>query len=89
MTRPLAALAAGLLLAAAAPGPARGQDAPRPAAPKPAPLAVKTETNVVYDTIDRQDLLLDVCAPTEGGPYPRGSWAAARTCRSGRRAGRR
>ncbi|HEY1186435.1 MAG TPA: alpha/beta hydrolase [Gemmata sp.] len=81
MTRSLSALAAGLLVLALAPGapPARAADAPTASA---AALAVTTEKNVVYDTIDKQELLLDISAPKEGGPYPcivllhGGAWVA-------------
>ncbi|MDY3555852.1 alpha/beta hydrolase [Gemmata sp. JC717] len=72
MARLRSVLAAGLLvLTATLPAlPARG-DGPAPAAPGgAAPLAVKTEKDVVYDTIDKQELKLDICAPKEGGSYP-------------------
>lgn len=65
MARTRSALAAGLLVLLTTFSTARA-DAPKPAAP----LAVKTEKDVVYDTIDKQELKLDICAPKEGGPYP-------------------
>lgn len=70
MTRPRLALAAGLLVLSLGLGfaPARGADAPK--APTATALAVTTEKNVVYDTIDKQELQLDISAPKEGGPYP-------------------
>lgn len=72
MTRPLSALAAGLLVLTlgfgSAPAPVHGADTPK--ASTSAALAVTTEKNVVYDTIDKQELQLDISAPKEGGPYP-------------------
>ncbi len=67
MLRPISALAVGLLVLTAA----FGADQP-PVPPKsvPAPLEVTTERNVVYDTIEKEKLYLDVAAPKEGGPYP-------------------
>ncbi len=44
-------------------------DSPVAPAPHDAP-AVKVERDVVYDTIDKQKLALDVAIPKEGGPYP-------------------
>lgn len=54
-----AALAVCLLALTAS---ARGAD--------PAPLEVKTEKNVLYDTIEKEKLYLDLAMPKEGGPYP-------------------
>ena len=72
MTRPVLALAVGLLVLAAAPGTDQPPVVPSPPLPKsvPAPRAVTTEKNVVYDTIEKERLYLDVSAPKEGGPYP-------------------
>jgi acetyl esterase/lipase len=37
---------------------------------KPKHLPVKVKRNIVYDTIDKQKLYLDLAMPKEGGPYP-------------------
>lgn len=66
MTRPVSALAAGLLVLTAALGASPASDA----AKVPAPLDVRTEKNVVYDTIDKQPLYLDISVPKGGGPHP-------------------
>jgi acetyl esterase/lipase len=77
MTRLLLAAALGLaaltsIAVSAPPGAPDLRDAPKTKAadPVPDPLPVKVERNVRYDTIDKQDLLLDVAMPKEGGPYP-------------------
>lgn len=47
-----------------------------------APLTVKVERGIHYSTAGEQKLLLDLAAPTEGGPYPAvlllhgGAWSA-------------
>jgi acetyl esterase/lipase len=73
MNRLLLAAAFGLaafttLLAATPEAP----DAPKAKAAEatPDPLPVKVERSVLYDTIDKQNLYLDVAVPKEGGPYP-------------------
>ena len=65
----LAALTASI---AAPPGAPDLRDAPkaRAADPAPDPLPVKVERAVLYDTIDKQRLYLDIATPTGGGPYP-------------------
>src|SRR5262245_50465242 len=65
MNRLLLAVALGLTALTTAPA-----AAPAPAEPAPDPLAVKVERNVLYDTIDKQDLLLDIAMPKDGGPHP-------------------
>lgn len=72
--------AAAFAVAVASASPATPAPAP-PESPKEA-LEVKVQRGVLYDTIDKQKLYLDVAAPKEGGPYPcvvifhGGAWVA-------------
>ncbi len=43
---------------------------PLVAATPPALLPVEVKRNVLYDTIEKQKLYLDIAMPKEGGPYP-------------------
>ena len=65
-------LAALTAVIAAPPGAPDLRDAPKAKAAEPAPdlLPVKVERSVLYDTIDKQKLYLDIAMPKEGGPYP-------------------
>jgi acetyl esterase/lipase len=65
-------LAALTVVIAAPPGAPDPQNAPKakPAEPTPDPLPVKVERAVLYDTIEKQKLYLDVAMPKDGGPYP-------------------
>ncbi len=47
-------------------------DAPKAKTTEPAPNSppVKIERSVLYDTIEKQKLYLDIARPKEGGPYP-------------------
>ncbi len=69
MTRPVIALAVGLLALATLPG-AELPLATAPHPPTATPLAVKSEKNVLYDTIEKEKLYLDIAMPKAGGPYP-------------------
>jgi acetyl esterase/lipase len=72
--------AAAFAVAVASASPATPTPAP-PESPKE-PLEVKVQRGVLYDTIDKQKLYLDVAMPKEGGPYPcvvifhGGAWVA-------------
>jgi acetyl esterase/lipase len=59
----LAALSATVISASAA------EPAPAPR-PLPERLPVKMDRGVLYDTIEKEKLYLDVARPKEGGPYP-------------------
>jgi acetyl esterase/lipase len=63
------ALAAIPLPPAPAAPPARTSPAPRDAS-GPALLPVDVKRDVLYDTIDKQKLYLDIAVPKEGGAYP-------------------
>src|SRR4051794_39404740 len=69
MTRSAFVLAAGLLMLAGAVG-ASAPTAPEQPAALKAALEVKTEKNVLYDTIEKEKVYLDLAMPKEGGPYP-------------------
>ncbi len=77
MTRLLLATALGLVTLTTAamsapPGAPDLRDPPKAKAdePVPDPLPVKVERTVLYDTIDKEKLYLDVAMPKEGGPFP-------------------
>lgn len=42
----------------------------KPVESTPEPLAVKVQRNILYETIDKQRLYIDLAMPAEGGPYP-------------------
>jgi acetyl esterase/lipase len=72
--------AAAFAVAVASASPVTPATAP-PESPKGL-LEVKAQRSVLYDTIDKQKLYLDVAMPKEGGPYPcvvvfhGGAWVA-------------
>ena len=70
MKRLVLAAAFGLTAIAAAPALPREEPKPRPGDSTSNPLPVKVQRNVLYATIDKQRLYLDLAMPKEGGPYP-------------------
>jgi acetyl esterase/lipase len=66
-----AAVSVAALAAALAPASGEAPAAPAPHEPRKAgSLEVTTQRDILYDTIDKQSLYLDVAMPKEGGPYP-------------------
>jgi len=70
MKRHFLAAAFAIVIAAAVTAAPGEEPKPKPVEATPEPLPVKVQRDILYETIDKQRLYLDLAMPKEGGPYP-------------------